>query len=1100
MSDKFSPIPLKQLLQIIIKEHDRSKQIFGIDEQLFFQPDQEKRFHTTAFNKAIDTPLGVAAGPHSQMAQNIIMAWLMGSRYIELKTIQSLDELEVSKPCIDMQDEGYNCEWSQELKIKESFNEYLNAWILIHILNHKFGWENNQNTIFNMSVGYNLEGILQENVQWFFDKMNNCSLELYEKINEIKSIYPEIENISIPIQISDNITLSTMHGCPANEIEDIAKYLLQQKKLHTFVKLNPTLLGAERLRKILNDDLNFQTIVPDLAFEHDLTYEDALNIIRSLQSVAREQNLQFGLKLTNTLEALNHKDLFKAENEMMYMSGRALHPISINLAKKLQKDFDGKLKLSFSGGIDAFNVADALCCGFETITVCTDLLKPGGYTRMNQYFKELDKAFQQKKAVSIDEFIKHTAGKRDLKEAAFSNLNLYADEVIKSTSYKRSYLRTPDIKIKKELGLFDCILAPCEDTCPTNQGIPSYMFHTALGDFEKAYEVITKTNPFPNSTGMVCDHVCQTKCTRINYDESLAIRDIKRFVVEWHNKNKSIQETSSPKLIHKKAAIIGAGPTGLSCAYFLRKAGLEVDVFEAKQKAGGMVSGVIPSFRITGDTVDIDVQHIEKLGVNIHYGQKIIHSTFQEIRKNSDFMVIAVGAQEIPRLHIEGIEAQGVYGPLAFLSKAKNGSLRDIGNNVAVVGGGNTAMDIARTAFRLVGKKGKVSIVYRRSIQDMPAIYQEIVDSMAEGIEFVELASPVKVNTENGRVISLTCLKMKAGEKDESGRARPIPIPHSEFDLEVDTIIPAIGQKRDLKFVDDKLLETKPASYETQLDKVFIGGDARLGAATLIDGVGDGRKIAQEIIDRLDIDFDTRYLKAEEVSRKPASIKDLMHKKSQRTFGQHPEEIPLNDRQNFRLVSDTFTQEQAVNEAARCLLCDEVCNICTTVCPNFANYSYAVNPVSYQLQKVVIQGGQFHLENDIQFQVKQAIQILNIANFCNECGNCDTFCPTKSAPYKEKPQLFLTRASFEQAESGYYLEKSKNKLHLLGKKEGQISSLSKLEKEYIYENGIGRIHLDKNNFSILDIQFDNKQAAEITLEEAAQMSVILEGAMSLNFT
>ncbi len=1100
MSDKFSPIPVRQLLQIIFNEYDRKKSIFGIDEALFFKPLQEKRFQATAFNQKIQTPLGVAAGPHSQMAQNIVAAWLMGSRYIELKTIQTLDELEVSKPCIDMQDEGYNCEWSQELKIKESFNEYLNAWIIIHLLNHKFGWGDSPETIFNMSVGYNLEGILKDNVQWFFQKMTDSSAELKEKIEEIKPIYPDIENISIPAQISNNITLSTMHGCPANEIEDIAKYLLREKHLHTFVKLNPTLLGPTQLRKILNEDLNFDTHVPDVAFEHDLKYPDALKIIQSLLKTAQEEKLQFGLKLTNTLESINHKNIFKPENEMMYMSGRALHPLSIHVAKKLQSDFHGQLKLSFSGGINAFNVADTLACGFETITVSSDLLKPGGYTRMNQYFSELSNAFERENAKNTGQYMLIMSGKKELKEAAYCNLMSYADQVLESDLYKRTYLRTPDIKTQKPLAFFDCISAPCEDTCPTNQGIPSYMYHTARGEFEKAYEVITKTNPFPNSTGMVCDHVCQTKCTRINYDESLAIRDIKRFVVEWHNKHKTVSETKVIQSNDKKVSIIGAGPTGLSCAYFLRQAGFEVDVYEAKSRAGGMVSWVIPKFRITDETVDLDVETIEKLGVTIHYNHKIEQQGFESLKASSDYVVIAAGAQEIPQLMIEGVEAEGVLQPLGFLAAAKRGNLQHFGSHVAVIGGGNTAMDIARTAYRLVGKSGKVTIVYRRSIQEMPAVYQEITDAMAEGIEFIEWAAPVKINTENEKIISLTCLKMKAGEKDASGRARPIPIEGSEFDLAVDTVIPAIGQKPAFPFVDEKLLETGKNSYETRIKNVFIGGDAKHGAATLITGVGDGRKMAQEIIDRSHIDFDTRHLAASEITRKQQSVSDLMKKKSQRVFGEHPRELALNDRQNFSLVTETFTEQQAKNEASRCLLCDEVCNICTTVCPNFANYSYEIVPVSYRLQKIIINGSEVKIDEDQPFEVKQTIQILNIDNFCNECGNCGTFCPTQSAPYKEKPQIFLTKTSFDEADEGYYLEKSGNDLCLMGKKQGTNYSLHLGKDFYRFENEMVKIDLNKTDFRVIDVEVLSDQNTEITLGEAARMRVILEGAQHLSFS
>ncbi len=185
MPGKFCPVPLKQLLRLIFQGARNDGTMFGIPEELFFVPSRTGRLHTEIFGHPLQSPVGVAAGPHTQMAQNIVAAWLTGARYIELKTVQTLDELEVSKPCIDMQDEGYNCEWSQELKIRESFDEYLNAWIIIHILNRRFGWGDDPGTVFNMSVGYNLEGIMQENVQWFLEIMNDCSDELNARIEEI---------------------------------------------------------------------------------------------------------------------------------------------------------------------------------------------------------------------------------------------------------------------------------------------------------------------------------------------------------------------------------------------------------------------------------------------------------------------------------------------------------------------------------------------------------------------------------------------------------------------------------------------------------------------------------------------------------------------------------------------------------------------------------------------------------------------------------------------------------------------------------------------------------------------------------------------------
>ncbi len=418
MTNHFSVLPLADLLKIIINQYDQSNHIFGVSEKQFFNPKLNKSLNTKRFEKLLETPLGVAAGPHSQMAQNIVVAWLMGARFIELKTIQTLDELSVSKPCIDMQDEGYNCEWSQELKIHQSFEQYLNAWIIIHILRDKFKWANTDEPgiIFNMSVGYNYEGILKDNVQWFFNKMNDCSKELSAKSEHIKSIYPNIVNLDINPQISNNITLSTMHGCPADEIEKIGKYLITEKKLHTAIKLNPTLVGKKKLHQILQTS-GFETKVPDIAFEHDLKYKDAISIIKNLQEKATENQLHFSLKLTNTLESVNHKDIFPSDEKMMYMSGRALHPISINLAYKLQKEFNNKLDISFSGGADAFNVANIVNCGLAPVTVCTDLLKPGGYGRLQQYIEALNKGLSTK--------------------SSFAYLKKYTEEIGSNKNYKK---------------------------------------------------------------------------------------------------------------------------------------------------------------------------------------------------------------------------------------------------------------------------------------------------------------------------------------------------------------------------------------------------------------------------------------------------------------------------------------------------------------------------------------------------------------------------------------------------------------------------------------------------------------------------------------
>lgn len=1096
-SDKFYPTPLPQLLNIIFRQLDRKQAVFGIPKALFFEPRPEDAFRSNRYGQLLETPLGVAAGPHTQLSQNIVAAWLTGARFIELKTVQTLDELEVSKPCIDMQDEGYNCEWSQELKIEQSFEQYLDAWIMIHVLKDflDIGTGNERGFIFNMSVGYDMAGILNNNVQWFLKKMQDASVELEEKIKTVESIYPRIRELRISPTLSDNVTLSTMHGCPPQEIEQIGNYLLAEKKLHTTIKLNPTLPGKEKLNEILRKS-GFATVVPDQAFEHDLKYEDALNILSRLGETALENKLKFGVKLTNTLESVNHKQVFPPREKMMYMSGRALHPMAVNLAYKLQQEFAGQMNISFSGGAHAFNISRLVACGLDPVTICSDLLKPGGYARLNQYIEELRKDFALVKSESTEDFILKKAGNREpgISKAMLINLEKYAGEVLHDDEYRKTGLQEPDIKTKRPLGWFDCIHAPCEDTCPTHQDIPAYNYYTSKGEFKKAAEVIRQTNPFPQTTGMICDHLCQLKCTRINYDNAVLIREIKRFVAEKAAQESSIDKSSGKKSANgQKIAIIGAGPSGLACAGFLARAGFGVEVFETKKRPGGMVASGIPSFRLTENAIKNDVAYIEEQGVNIRYDRKISRESFEQMRQDFGYIYIASGAQRSAKLHIEGIENERVLDPLHFLEELKDNKKPALGSKVVIIGGGNTAMDVARTAWRLVGDKGKVTVVYRRTIREMPADQGEIKAVLAEGMEIRELTAPVRVNTENGHVNSLSCIRMKLGEADAGGRPRPVEIPGSEFEIEADTIIPAVGQELDIDFCDHNLLRTTPGWYETMIPRVFIGGDAMRGASTAINAIGDGRKAAQEIIDREKIAFSTKP----ENIRMPQDQSWHMSQRARRMKPAAVNEIPADERKNFILVSSTISEDEARYEASRCLLCDEVCNICVTVCPNLACYGYETEPAVFSLQKLVAVNGGWEITAHKDFKVSQQYQILHIADWCNNCGNCTTFCPSADEPYKNKPHLFLSRTAFESENEGFWLEQSKGNSILHQKSNGSVSSLTENDGQLVFESGANKIVFDKNTFEITDFEIHETPKDFIDTEPAAKMHVILRAARSL---
>lgn len=1069
MNDQFHPVPTDKLLKMILDELENSNSIMGIPAELFFNPKAHPNLSVEIYNQTISSPIGVAAGPHTQLARNIVAAWLCGARYIELKTIQTLDELEVPKPCIDMQDEGYNCEWSQELKLEQSFNEYLNAWIIIHILNHKLQPGNPLQTVFNMSVGYNLEGIQKTNVQRFLEKMQNCSDELNEKIDSIRTLYPAIDELAIPSTISNSITLSTMHGCPPDEIEAIARYLIADCGLHTLIKLNPTLLGADELRTILNNELNFPTQVSDAAFEHDLKYPDAIQIIDKLSKLAARKGVTFGIKLTNTLESVNRKNIFPADVKMMYMSGRALHPLAINLANTLQKQFGHTLHISFSGGVDAFNIAETLRCGFKTVTVCSDLLKPGGYMRLHQYIERL-----------------HSFSVAD---SSGSFLETYARKVRSDNRYRNTHIHPPTIKGQRELDYFDCIAAPCTEACATHQDIPEYLYRTATGKPDEALGVILRTNPFPATTGMICDHLCQGRCTRINYDNPLLIRKVKRYIAE--NSETALKPKPSNG---KSAAIIGAGPSGLSCAFYLALEGFKVDVFEANGKAGGMVQYAIPGFRLNNKAFDADLKRIEALGVAIRYNHRITRDSFSALRKQYDAVYLAPGAQLAAKINIEGTDAKGVIDPLTFLKRVKKGDISDIGNKVVIIGGGNTAMDAARTALRIVGKQGKVIVAYRRTISEMPADEGEIRAAIAEGAEIAELISPKRIISDNGTVCGVLFGRMKLQGSDAKGRPRPVELPDSEHTITCNTVIPAVGQDVDIDFAPSELLKADTQNLRTLLGNVYIGGDALRKASTAINAIADGRNAARQITLRTgNSESESHHTQHHRYSKRQHIIKRAV-----RTYSPIKEEELIPNPTGFSPISRTLTHDEAIAESSRCMACDELCNACVTVCPNLANFSYNIFPVSYRLQKAsVSETGEISLSADRLFEVKQPYQIINIADFCNECGNCATFCPTSGAPYLDKPKLHLTTRSFNESDSGYMLSVLNNRTILIFKQKGGIKTLTEKEGEYIYETDHVYARFEQKTFRPIEVKALTPCVKQIQFQHAAEMSIIMMGAKQL---
>lgn len=976
MALRMKTINFQNLLSWIFSEYIRQNSIFGIPEQRFFRKKGNSFF--PIFNEKIEIPFGPAAGPHTQLSQNIITSYLVGGRFFELKTVQVLDNLEIEKPCIDAEDEGYNVEWSQELSLQESYDEYLKAWIIIHLLKKVFNLSSceDRGFVFNMSVGYDLNGIKSAKVDQFIEQLKDSTkselfyeyLELLKEIikrqnlanlfNEpISDLVNYIDSIS-PV-ISSSVTLSTMHGCPSHEIESIAKYLIKEKSLHVYVKLNPTLLGYERVRVLLNQ-LGYEYLeLKKESFDHDLQFQDAIPMIKRLIQFAKDHNKIFGIKLSNTLGVKN--SLGRLPGEEMYLSGRALFPLTINLAYEIAKEFEGKIGISYSGGANILNSKKIIHSGIYPVTYATELLKPGGYLRLNQI---------------VEDFEKNFANAEYPDKINLGLLKELCDSVFKKAYYNKEFKEITSVKIPEKLPLYDCYIAPCEFACPIHQDVSEYTYLVSAGRYEEALEVIIEKNPLPHITGYICDHQCMTKCNRWDYELAVPIRDIKKFAAE-----KSFDKVKS-KLIKEfstqsngiKVAIIGAGPAGLSAAYFLARSGFDVTIFEKTDKAGGTVRHTIPQFRIPQEVIDKDIEFIQSLGVKINYNTSE-NISIQELKDAGyKYIFIGIGA-EVPKVLKINSDSQNVFDALDFLKRFNKNERRYLGKIVAVIGGGNSAMDAARAAIRVDGVE-KVFIVYRRTITYMPADKEELEAALADGVEFLELLQPIEFK--NG---VLKCQKMKLGDWDIDGRQKSIPVENEFFEFKVDSVIAAIGEQPDYNFLRKNNIEiadngeilAHKNSNETLIENVFVGGDALRGPATVIEAVSDGKKFAEIVMKREGINLHFELKK---------SYKSEMIEK----------QILSRGKLSFELNDILFN-------ASKCLLCDAVCNKCVEVCPNRSNVP------------IHISDGEF----------KDLFQIIHIDKSCNECGNCETFCPYNGKPYRDKVTIFSDKEEFQQSRNKGFL-------------------------------------------------------------------------------
>jgi putative selenate reductase len=467
------PYPFSALVRRMFAELESRDSIFELPRRKFFLGDARHDYSCRFHGIRASTPLGPAAGPHSQMAQNLVLSWLVGCRILELKTVQIKDELVIPRPCIDMETVGYNIEWSQELKLEESLEEYVKGAMLIEMLKASGRLPflaGSGDTIYDLSVGYDLDGIGSERVTAFIRGMMNARPTIERLRREIPIEFRTLRDLDFPERLASTATLSTFHGCPPQEIERIMESLLREHRLHSIVKLNPMLLSKAEARRLLHGVLGYDDIrIPDSAFERDATWDEACGFIERLSAMAHLLGLGFGVKLTNTLIVENHRSFFPSSEKEMYLSGPPLHVLSMNLALRIRERFGPQLPISFSAGIDRANFPDAVALGLLPITVCTDLLKPGGYARAALYWDSLASRMDQAGAKTLEEFILNSGGSpaasRD--EAILRNTRTYVEFATSDPRYAKPANSKPPKKIGRHLALLDCITCDkCIPVCP----------------------------------------------------------------------------------------------------------------------------------------------------------------------------------------------------------------------------------------------------------------------------------------------------------------------------------------------------------------------------------------------------------------------------------------------------------------------------------------------------------------------------------------------------------------------------------------------------------------------------------------------------------
>jgi putative selenate reductase len=442
-------------------EPQKQQTIYDLPLKKCWRPDPTVDTSVKFHGQVAATPVGPAAGPQTQMAQNLVLSWIAGSRILELKTVQIDDQLVINRPCIDMTNVGYNIEFSQELRLHESIHEYVAGMMLIEMIKASNLLElpaNKTSTIYDFSLGYDLKGISSEIIRNFIATLRNAKPVIDKLRQEIPDRWKQYRDLPYLEEISRSVTLSTFHNCPPNEIEKICNFLLTEIGMDVVIKMNPTMLGLEELNYLLHDRLGYHDIkVNEKAIEAGLKFDEGIAMVRRLSATAKKHGLGLGVKFSNTLEVINHRQFFP-KDQIMYMSGGPLHVVTLRLVEKWKDAYVEDCPISFSAGVDKHNFTNCVACGFVPITVCSDLLKVGGYGRLHEYLKNLETDMKQLGVTNVQDYIAKREGIHDIVRRTV------ADE---RYTYEKN--KAVPKRIDSHLWVYDCISCDkCIPVCPND--------------------------------------------------------------------------------------------------------------------------------------------------------------------------------------------------------------------------------------------------------------------------------------------------------------------------------------------------------------------------------------------------------------------------------------------------------------------------------------------------------------------------------------------------------------------------------------------------------------------------------------------------------